>query len=461
MVNRPMLRVTVLTALILAALAAPAAASTTQSLTFEAPRDLLDPATRPAALAELESLGVRSLRLILTWKAVAPGADSADRPAFEPTDPDAYAWGEYDNVMAAAKERGWPVVLTLSGPVPKWATAAKRDNVTRPSASAFAAFVTAAARRYGDQVDTWSIWNEPNHPQFLRPQFARGGRPVSGPIYRGLFQAATRALDKAGQDDDTVLMGETAPRGTSRVVAPLTFLRAALCLDARYRKRPSCGRLAAGGYAHHAYTTRQGPSFKPPGRNDVTIGVLSRLTSALDRAGRAGAIRRGMPIHLTEFGIQSTPDRTLGVSLAQQAEYYAMSERIARGTKRVKSFSQYLLRDDDPTGPDQFGGFESGLRFADGRAKPSLAAFRLPLAAKRRGSRVSLWGRVRPAGAGATAELLFADRGRSFRRLRTVTTDAQGSFTARANHRDGRRFRLRWTAPDGTVFTGPPIRVYR
>ena len=43
-------------------LAAPASASKTQSLTFEAPRDLMNPTTRPAALAEMETLGVHSLR---------------------------------------------------------------------------------------------------------------------------------------------------------------------------------------------------------------------------------------------------------------------------------------------------------------------------------------------------------------------------------------------------------------
>ncbi|MBA3326770.1 MAG: hypothetical protein H0T43_00515, partial [Solirubrobacterales bacterium] len=397
-----MLRIALLTAVTAAfggaagaVLAAPASAGSTQALTFEAPRDLLNAQARPAALAELESLGVRSLRVILTWAAVAPGANLAERPSFEPTDPRAYNWGEYDALMAAAKQRGWPVVLTVSGPVPKWATKDKRDTLTRPSPSAFAAFVTAVGRRYGEQVSTWSIWNEPNQPQFLRPQYARGGRPASPGIYRGLFQAALRGLRKAGQQDDTVLLGETSPRGTTRVVAPLTFLRGTLCLDSKYRKRKGCGMLDAGGYAHHAYTTRQGPSFKPPSRNDVTIGVLSRLTTALDRASRARALPRRMPLYLTEFGIQSTPDRDTGVSLAQQAEYYAIAERSARGNARVVSFSQYLLRDDPPTGPKQFGGFESGLRFAGGRPKPSLAAFRLPLAARRSGagSRVSLWGR--------------------------------------------------------------------
>ncbi|MEY2514112.1 MAG: hypothetical protein QOJ89_1470, partial [bacterium] len=137
--------------------AAPASASKTQPLTFEAPRDLMNPVTRPAALNELQSLGVHSLRVILTWKTVAPGGDQATMPKFEPTDPAAYDWGEYDPLMAAAKARGWSVLMTISGPVPVWATAAKLDDKTRPNAAAFAAFTTAVGRKYGDQVNTWAI----------------------------------------------------------------------------------------------------------------------------------------------------------------------------------------------------------------------------------------------------------------------------------------------------------------
>ena len=445
-----------LTILLALALAAPAGASRTQSMTFEAPRDLMNPSLRAGALDEIQSLGVRSLRVILTWQTVAPGADSAQRPDFEPTDPDAYDWGEYEPLMAAIKARGWSVLMTISGPVPKWATRAKRDHRTRPSPSAFAAFVTAVGRKFGEQVDTWAIWNEPNQPQFLRPQFARGGKAVSPGIYRSLYQAGIRGLDKAGQEDDKVLIGETSPRGTSRVVSPLRFLRGMLCLNSKYKKRSKCNALPADGYAHHAYTTRQGPYFKPPQKDHVTIGVLSRLTKALDRARRAGALTKRLPIYLTEFGIQSTPDKQSGVSLSKQVQYRAISERIAWNNRRVVAFSQYLLTDSEPTGPKQYGGFESGLRFANGRAKPSLRAFRLPLAVKRTGRRVSIWGHVRPANGVTTATVTYADRGRSFRKLRTVRTNSRGYFTFRANWRSGRRWNLEWEGQSGY-----PVAAYR
>jgi hypothetical protein len=461
----PLLRTFVI-ALVAVALAAPAAhASRSQTLTFEAPRDLLDPAARDSALNEIAGLGARSLRVVLYWHRVAPGHDSSVRPAFDATDPAAYDWGEYRPLLAAAKERGWPVLLTVSGPVPRWATNGARDNVTRPSPSEFRKFVIAVARRFGDSVATWSIWNEPNHPQFLAPQYDSRHRPVAPGVYRGLFRAAQSGLREAGLSTAPILMGETAPRGTGKAVAPLTFLRDALCLDSRYRRKSKCAKLMIDGYAHHAYTTRAGPFYRPGQPNDVTIGVLSRLTRALDRAAQAQAIPARLPVYLTEFGIQSTPDPIFGVSLAQQAEYRSISERIAYENPRVKAFSQYLLRDDLPvvgaSSSARFGGFESGLRRADGRAKPALDGFRLPLAAIRNGSHVSLWGMVRPASGGQAAVLEVADGGKGFRKLATVATDSRGYWSKRTTYRSGRRWRVRWTAPDGTVRVGPATRAYR
>ena len=63
-------------------------------------------------------------------------------------------------------------------------------------------------------------------------------------------------------------------------VAPLLFLRETLCLNAKYKKSGSCTPLTAVGYAHHAYSTAAGPLYKKWPKDDVTIAVLSRLSSA-------------------------------------------------------------------------------------------------------------------------------------------------------------------------------------
>ena len=94
------------------------------------------------------------------------------------------------------KARGWQLLLTVSGPVPRWATNGARDTVTRPSPAEFQKFVHAVAAHYGSKVDTWSIWNEPNQPQFLLPQYS----PHKTPLLAGdLPQALLRRPARAGR----------------------------------------------------------------------------------------------------------------------------------------------------------------------------------------------------------------------------------------------------------------------
>ncbi len=47
--------------------ATPALASQRQATFFEAPEELLNPATRPGAIRQLQTLGVSALRLEVTW----------------------------------------------------------------------------------------------------------------------------------------------------------------------------------------------------------------------------------------------------------------------------------------------------------------------------------------------------------------------------------------------------------
>jgi hypothetical protein len=457
-----------LTLTLLAALlsAVPAHAKQSQEITFEAPRDLFDPAQRDGAFNEIDSLGADALRVVLYWHDVAPDADSRVKPKLDMTDPANYDWSKYQPVLDEAEKRGWTVQLTVSGFVPRWATNGARDTVTRPSPNEFRMFMTAVAKHFGDEVTRWSIWNEPNHPQFLQPQYDSKHRPVSPGIYRGLYAAALRGLAAAG-DTKPVLMGETAPTGTGRDVAPLTFLRGALCLNDQYKKKGKCDKLRVDGYAHHAYTNRAGPQFKTRKPNDVMIGVLPRLVAAVDKAARAGALNKKLPIYLTEFGIQSTPDPLFGVSFQRQAEYRSYSERIAYYNPRVAAFSQYLLTDDEPregvAETARYSGFESGLRTADGKAKPSLDGFRLPLVAKvASGGKVTLWGIVRPAQGATTVTVQQHEVGRSWKTLATVSTNSRGTWTRRASRGGAKReWRVRWTAADGKQYTGPATRALK
>jgi len=450
----------------LIAVAAPpgdARASADQSMTFEAPVDLANPATRTQAFDEISSFGVKSLRIVMLWQNVAPAATSRIKPDFDATDPTKYDWSAYDPQVDGAVARGWKVLLTVSGPVPRWATNGAKDNVTRPKPKEFQAFVTAAARHFGTKISRWSIWNEPNQPQFLMPQY-RKGKPYSPGLYRRLYQVGVKGLKKtASNRGDTFLLGETSPRGNSKVVFPLDFFRRMLCLNSSYKKTKKCGKLDADGYAHHAYTTAKGPRFVPHDRRDVTLGVLSRLEVALDRAGKAGSLPRGLPIYLTEFGIQSRPDRIQGVSFAKQAAYLSIAEHMAYVNPRVRSFSQYLMSDDRPRASalNKYAGFESGLRTSKGKKKPAYKAFRLPLAVENYGSTDVLWGLVRQYRQATAVRIEVDPKGKKgWRKLADVKTTGTGVYSLRATHRKGQRYRVKWTSPSGKRYSGAAVRSY-
>lgn len=454
------LRVTLIAMLALLAVAPSASASQSQTVTFEAPRDLLGAKNRAKTFTELDSLGVRSLRIVLYWKDVAPDHLSRVRPAFDATDPAAYDWSKYAPAIEEANRRGWSVLLTITGPVPIWASNGATSETYDPRPKEFQSFVTAVSRRFAKYVTRYSIYNEPNHPKFLTPQYDARHNPVSPKLYRGLVTAALSGLAGNG-DTHPVLIGETSPRGTKEGIAPLKFLRETLCLNDAYERRPECELFPIEGWATHPYTGKT-PFLRRVAKDDVTIGTLSRLTKALDKAAAAGAVKPGLPIYLTEFGMQSKPDPNLGVAPLRQAEYRSIGEQIAWANPRVASFAQYLLRDDLPRKgkkSERFGGFETGLRYSNGKVKPSLAAFRVPLTVTKAGGKAALWGLVRPGTGRRTVTVQSSDGGK-WSKLATLSTDDAGYWRLGSQIRRGRKWRVR-AAVGGRTFTGPATRAYK
>ena len=468
---RRLIRAAAVLSLSACALAPAASASSSQATFFESPALLLNPATRPGTMATLQRLGVRALRVELSWHNVAPAANSIRRPSFDATDPASYHWSEYDPLIEEAHARGWKILLTVTSPVPRWATGNPRGHslLFRPNASQYRAFMTAVGRHYGTEVSLFSIWNEPNHHEFLEPQFNSNGTPASPSVYRALYTAGYEGLRAAGLPRPNVLIGETAPegeahprtpvRGPNHNVSPITFMRGVLCLDSSYRRARSCGKLTAAGWGLHPYASIKGPFYTPKNPETVTIGVLSRMTAALDRAARAGAISGHLPLYITEFGVISTPNRQIGVPVAKQAEYDAIAEHVAYSNPRVAAFSQYLLRDDTPKGRSHVA-FQTGLEYANGKAKPLFAGFPVPLTVMRHGNSYSLWGYVRPAGGATTLTVESQRRGsRRFTVLAQVQTNSRGYWTL-TSRVAAANWRVRWRGPEGVAYNGPPIRAY-
>jgi hypothetical protein len=513
-------------------LPAAASASATHESAFQDDNSLIfnTPAGTAKTLDTLAELGVERIRVSVFWATVAPKSDSRDRPAFDASDPGAYplgSWERYDQVLRLALARGIGVNFNITSPAPLWATgAAPREDIAntfRPDPVEFGRFVQAVGRRYSGsyrpplalpappeegacrllgtctppspvptgeplpRVGYFSIWNEPNQPGWLTPQWdgneQSGFVEASPRIYRGLVDAAWTALAASGHGADTILIGETAPkgldvRGTTRAMKALRFVRQLYCVDdklvpyageaARVRGCEAPADFAAAhpalfgatGYAHHPYELVRAPDSRPKDPDFVTTANLARLSSTLQRVYGAKGKPKRPPLFLTEFGYNTSPPNPAGVSLRRQAAYLDHAEFLATENREVRTHTQFLLVDDAPR-PGRNGvtvgygaTFQTGLLFLDGKPKPSFAAYKLPVhlprASVRRGRTLRVWGLVRPARRIGKRQRVVVELrvGGRTRTLRTLTTrPGRGLVDARVRIPASGSLRLRWRDP--------------
>lgn len=415
-----------------------------------------DPGTAAATVARWKALGIQVARLHVRWVSIAP-APGARRPprGFHASDPDdpRYNWSALDRAIGLLRAAGIEPLLSVTGSGPLWSSTQPQlgNPRWRPSPYRFGQFARAVAARYRDAVDQYIVWNEPDQAGWLQPQFrcARVCTPESPHIYRHLFDAAAAAI-RTTDPGAQVLAGALAPRGSdprsrNSAMRPLTFLRAFGCVDDRYRRirRGRCAGFRAplvDGIAYHPHGVLRSPAERNPQRDEAAFADLGRLERTIDRIAARGGLActcaGRIPIHLTEFGYQTDPpDRYQGVSPAEQARWLQETGYLAWRDPRVRTLVQYEWRDDPlqykGPGKSAYGGWQSGLLYADGRAKPALAAFGVPfwVTARPGFATVSLWGQVRPG----DAHLVSLQRrlpGRAWRTLGTIQTDADGVFTA-------------------------------
>jgi hypothetical protein len=412
------------------------------------------------AVAEWARLGVDNVRIFAHWRKIAPSTRPAGWDSDNPASP-GYLWAYVDEAVTRVQRAGMSVTLTITGPGPVWSSAKpkRRQAAYKPRPAAYAAFAKAVALRYGSRVDRYILWNEPNIHTWLLPQASckRGHcTPVSPHLYRNLVRAAYPAVKQADPTSQVVI-GALSPRGqrlrnAKTVMRPLLFLRRMGCRTDSFKRMRSgpCRNfaLATGdGFAIHPYSGRAAPTHAHPNTDDVSLGSISRLTKTLDRLQRLGALKpttRRFGVFADEYGYQTKPpDPIGGVTLGRQDAWLQQAAYIAWRNSRVKLLTQYLWRDEPPL--HGYGGWQSGLRFASNRAKPSLAHFDSPFVLDAKRHRI--WGQVRPGGRHTVTVQSRPSGAKTWRKLATVTTDARGYFTL--NRRVSAKTRYRFVS--GTV----------
>jgi len=315
------------------------------------------------------AIGVTRIRVNLLWAYTMPQPqyDARRKPAEIN-----YNFTQIDSLIDRAAANGIRVHLSLTGPAPRWANARRADQPKawyKPNARQFGEFATVVAEHFRGRVDRYSIWNEPNWRTWLGPLKA------APRLYRAMYVRGYKAIKKADRRA-AVLIGETSPYGRRGLsTSPLAFLRKVACVNSRYRRVGRCPKLKADGYAHHPYDFNHAPNFQYRGADNVTIGTLSRLTRALDRLKRSGALRRPrggrMPLYLTEYGYFASGRRALPAR--KRSRYLKQAYSIALRNGRVKSQLQYLMMT-LPRGSQST--FNTGLVTARGKRLPQYNALR-------------------------------------------------------------------------------------
>jgi hypothetical protein len=405
------------------------------------------------AFQHARAIGAGAARILFSWASVAP-----TRPAGDPTDPTnpAYHWGGIDRQVTIAVQQGVEPILDVVT-APSWTSVSRVSGVVPgvERTTDLGQFMLAAARRYGGafrslfssarhslrsnatvflpRVRYWQIWNEPNHIEFISPQWDANGRPVSPIIYRQMLNAAADSVHKVHPDNLVITGGLSPFAQPNRAMAPMVFMSTLLCMSATAGPAPpSCREpVKFDVWAHHPYTAG-GPMHKAGG-DDVSLGDLPRMKKMLDDAAAAGRIessgtgpRGRVGFWVTEFSWDSTPPDTAAVPA--NLEVLWVSEALYRMWRSGVSLVTWFLVRDEPTH------FQSALYFrgssiAADTKKPAAAAFLFPFVAHVINHRLLVWGRT-PWGRAATV-VVWAKTDGGWRTLGRITTDASGVFTQR------------------------------
>lgn len=263
----------------------------TLGVQFHATWENYTPRTRERVLDGIEQSGAEWVRVDVGWAMLAPTRGGFDR---------AWAVPKLDRIMEQLRQRDLKV-LVMFWLTPQWATGesdpvlAQYTSPDRPGD--YARALGWAAQRWGDVVDAWEIWNEPNLEAFYV-----GTDPVTYTKLLCRAAPAVRRHDPQAQvvfgglmfnDDDWLQRAYDAGAGG--------------CFDV---------------LAVHPY---QAPTNLPPSPvDDGEIWSFAHL----------GAVRETMlangddlPIWVTEFGWsvhendKDTEPWRLGVNEEQQADY--------------------------------------------------------------------------------------------------------------------------------------------
>ena len=361
-------------------LLAPAAHAGGPSMLLGAAEDAVrssQPAVAKAQMDLLARAGFRAVRITQTWAPGESAVSSNDAAILQ-------------NVVTAAGLDGIDVLVTVSNFGSRTTPLTDADQADFAS---YTASVVSTAR-----IRRVTVGNEPNLNRYWLPQFDESGADVAAVAYERLLAATYDAVKGVDPTVD-VLGGALAPRGgdtpgTGRDThSPTAFIHD---LGAAY---VASGRVLPimDGLTLHPYEDNS--SIAPligthPNSTSISLADYGKLVTLLGQAFD-GTAQPGstLPLYFDEFGVESQippqkqslysgtePATTKPVPEATQADYYRQAIQLAFCEPNVQGL--YLFHAVDES---LLAGWQSGLYYADGTPKSSLAPVRLAMAEARRG----------------------------------------------------------------------------
>lgn len=362
--------------------------------------------------------GARVVTINIGW--VAP--DTATKPrgfdALDPASPD-YDFAAADDAIKAATADGMRVIVQVTG-APAWAEgpripAGTMPGTWKPNDHDIRQYAVALAKRYSGRypdpahprqhlpkVWAFQLWNEPNLPEYLAPQWLHG-HAASPVIYRGMLNAFYRGI-KSIDPGALVVTAGTGPFGDPAPIGPrmmpALFWRVALCVQqagARLHATRCKDPAHFDVLAHHPYSVGS-PETKALNPDDVSIPDMWKLARILRVAERGGTAlpRIHHQIWATEVGYNTRPPNPAGIPVMEDARW--LEQTLELLWSQGVSLVTWDTIVDQPPDPSYFTTSQSGVYFLNGEPKPALEAFRFPLVALRQAGGVAVWTRAPTSG---------------------------------------------------------------
>ena len=318
-----------------------------------------------AAMRLAASSGFRAVALSSVWK----------RGEKAPPPEDLAALGRAVVAAQANDIRPIVAVYSFSGDTPA-------SDADRADFAAYSAAIVRGLPVLSDVI----VGNEPNLNLFWQPQFGDAGGDAAAVGFERLLAASYDAI-KTVRSDVHVIGAGLAPRGGDDAKAarpthsPTQFLvDLGTAYRASGREAPIMDALAIHPYGENS---RIPPSFAHPHTGSIGIADYDKLVRLLGEAFD-GTAQEGkkLPIVYGEYGVETTvpPDKVgayTGREIVQtaaaavQESDYAEAIHLAACQPTVEMLLFFHVLDET-----RLEGLQTGVRYADGSAKPSLAAVR-------------------------------------------------------------------------------------